>query len=110
MTASKHPRINNQHICISCGRRSDGLAVGRPNHLGWFCTTCGPDLARIALEMAQTPEFDAVEKRVAQKVAELSGLSEFRMTKDELPEFVQWAVREFSEAMRKELEGTGAPF
>lgn len=105
-----NPRINNSHLCISCSRRADGLAVGRPGHLGWFCNTCGPDLAQIALAMAKTPEFDIVEQRAANKVAELSGLSEFTLTASELPDFIKWAVTEFGEAVRKELEGKDVPF
>lgn len=60
--------------------------------------------------MAPTPEFDIVEQRAAKKVAELSGLSEFTLTAAELPDFVRWAVTEFGEAVRKELEGKDAPF
>lgn len=100
-------RINNSHSCIACARRSDGLAVGNPKRLGWFCTECGPDLARKALYMRN---LDSVEQRVCEKVAEQAGAEPLTLNPQELPAFIAWAVKEFAETMRKDLDEGGAPF
>lgn len=99
-------RINNPHACICCGRRPEGLAVGNPDRLGWYCNQCNSDLAKVALAMAikKDKELDTYERKACQRVAKLSGLSEFTLTSQELPDFVAWAVTEFAKAMRDELE------
>ena len=103
-------RINNPESCICCARRSDGLAVGRPNQLGWYCNECGPDLAKIALKMAAKRELDIYERRACAQVAELCGTSEITLNKDELADFIAWAVTEFGTEIRKQIDGNEAPF
>lgn len=101
-------RVNNPESCICCSRRADGLAVGAPRKLGWYCMECGPEMARIALAM-NTRVFDGVEKRAAEFVAnEIGGKIEVEAT--EAPAFVLWVIEQFSNSMRKEIEGGGAPF
>lgn len=99
-------RINNPQACIVCGRRADGMAVGEPDRLGWYCEECGVDKAKEALSMGRA--LDAVEKRACVKVAELCGTS-VTLNTDEMAEFVEWAVEEFAKAMRQEVK-EGVPF
>lgn len=99
---------STHHICFICHRRSDGLAVGSPTKLKWFCADCGIPLALEASKMAK--ELDVFEQRACEQVAELCGTSQITLNKDELPAFVQWAVKEFGEAVRKEIEGGKPPF
>lgn len=103
-------RINNPESCICCSRRADGLAVGRPERLGWFCSECGPDMARIALQMAQSKELDVYEQRAAAAVAEKLPATDFNFPAEDLPKFIGWTVREFADAIRKEIEGGKPPF
>lgn len=109
-------RINNPHSCIVCARRADGTAVGKPpsqnfnGRLGWYCSDCGPYLAKEVLLMADKPSFDVYEKRACETVAALCGMDEFTMTKAELPEFIRWAVTEFGNAIRAEIEAGSPPF
>lgn len=103
-------RLNNPDSCICCTRRTDGLAVGRPPKLAWYCNDCGPDLARIALQM-QTRNLDAVEQRACLKVAEqCSGTESLTLQPNELPAFIAYLVKSFADQMRKDLEEGGAPF
>lgn len=102
-------RINNPESCICCARRTDGLAVGRPGRLGWYCNDCGPDLARIALQM-QNRNFDSLEQRIAEQVAAKAGSDPLTIEPAELPAFISWAVKEFADTIRKEVETGGAPF
>jgi hypothetical protein len=101
-------RVNNPESCISCSRRADGLAVGTPKKLGWYCMECGPDLAKIALAL-NTRQFDAVEKRAAEFVATEAG-GQIEVPATEAPAFILWVIEQFSNSMRKEIEGGGAPF
>jgi hypothetical protein len=101
-------RINNPESCICCARRPDGLAVGHPQKLGWYCLECGPDMAKIALAMT-TRTFDAVEKRAAERVAHEAG-GAIEVPAAEAPAFVLWVVEQFSTSMRKEIEEGGGPF
>jgi hypothetical protein len=103
-------RLNNPDSCICCARRTDGLAVGRPPKLAWYCSDCGPDLARIALQM-QNRNLDAVEQRACLKVAEeCSGAEALTIQAAELPAFISFVVKQFADTMRKDLEAGGAPF
>lgn len=101
-------RINNPESCISCARRADGLAVGTPKKLGWFCNECGPDMAKIALAM-HARDFDTVERRAASAVAEAAG-GALEVPADEAPQFVRWVVEQFAENMRKQFEAGAPPF
>lgn len=103
-------RLNNPDSCICCARRTSGLAVGRPGRLAWYCDDCSPDLARIALQMAQNRNLDAVEQRACLKVAEECGAEPLAIPSAELPAFIAWAVKQFADTMRKDLESGGAPF
>jgi ribosomal protein L37AE/L43A len=102
-------RTNNPEACIVCARRSDGLAVGRPERLGWYCKQCGPSNARTALYMKN---MDDVEQRACLKVAEAAsnGTENLNMTSAELPAFISWCVKEFAENMRRDIDGGGPPF
>jgi ribosomal protein L37AE/L43A len=100
-------RLNNSHACIACARRSDGLAVGRPQKLGWYCVECGPNIAAKALYMKN---LDAVEQRACEKVAAEAGQEPITLAPEELPAFIAWAVKSFAETMRKDLDQGGAPF
>lgn len=92
--------------CIVCSRRHDGLAVGRPNRLGWYCLECGPSNARTALYMKN---MDGVEQRACLKVAEeIDG--DITIPAAELPAFISWCVKMFAENMRRDIENGGAPF
>ena len=102
-------RINNPESCVCCSRRADGLAVGRPQRLAWYCVECGPDLARIALQMVQR-NMDAVEHRACVKVAEECGAEPLTIQPNELPAFISYVVKSFADTMRKDLENGGAPF
>jgi hypothetical protein len=82
------------------------MAVGKPDRLGWYCSECGPERAKEALSMGK--QLDAVEKRAAQRVAELCGTS-VTLEPKELPDFITWAVEEFAKAMRQEVK-EGVPF
>lgn len=102
-------RVNNSQSCIVCARRADGLAVGwwtkKRNHLGWYCTECGPSNARSALSMKN---MDDVEQRACLKIAE--GLGDLVIPAAELPAFIAWCVKMFAENMRRDIEEGGAPF
>lgn len=102
-------RINNPESCICCSRRADGLAVGKPNKLGWFCHECGPDLARVALTMKQR-DLDSFEKLAIEKMtAQIDG--DVTLPPSELPAFIAWCIKEFADTMRKMIETEGAaPF
>lgn len=102
-------RINNPESCICCGRRADGLAVGKPNHLGWYCYECGPDLAKEAVAMKKR-EFDIIEQRAIKSVAAMIGTEPITLDPKEAPDFMKWLIEEFSQAMRREIEGGSAPF
>ena len=102
-------RINNPEACICCSRRADGLAVGKPGKLAWYCIDCGADMAKIALAMNDRI-FDGVEKRAADQVAKDAGNEPVTIQPDEMPDFIRWAVRSFAEQMRKDLEAGGSPF
>lgn len=102
-------RVNNPESCIACARRANGLAVGNPKKLGWYCADCGPDIARTALQM-QTRNLDSLEQRTCLKVAEQAGAEPLTLTPQELPAFIAWAVKSFADTMRKDLEEGGAPF
>lgn len=101
-------RLDNPESCFVCSRRADGLAVGKPDKLAWFCETCDADLAKIALK-AKPQDFDAFELRACQAVASLCG-GEVRLEPVDLPQFIQWAVDEFSKAVRLEVESGKPPF
>lgn len=102
-------RVNNSEACICCSRRADGVAVGRPGKLGWYCNDCGPDLAKVALAMMHR-DLDNVEKRAAVLVAEAAGQGEIVLKPEELPAFVSWVVKEFADTMRKQFENGAPPF
>jgi hypothetical protein len=95
--------INNPNICFVCGRRACGLAVGEPQHLGWYCDDCNSEVAKKAIV---SRKFDVFEERACQAVAELAG-TDITLTKAEMADFVRWAVTEFGNALRKELESNG---
>ena len=99
-------RINNSQSCIVCARRADGLAVGWPKHLGWYCLECGPSNAWTAISMKN---MDDVEQRACLKVAEeIEG--DTTIPAVELPSFISWCVKMFAENMRDDIENGGAPF
>lgn len=108
MTASA--RLNDHTQCVCCARRADGLAVGKPGRLAWYCQECGHDLAKSALAMIKTKELDVYETRACEAVAALCGLTEVRLPADELPQFIAWVIAEFGPALRKQLEGGEPPF
>jgi hypothetical protein len=102
-------RINHHAVCIVCARRSDGLAAGKPGRLGWYCHRCGPELAQEAIEM-KPKDMDQLEQRACETVAALCGVSEITLSQGELAEFIAWAVKEFGDALRKEIEDAVIPF
>lgn len=103
-------RVNNSEACISCSRRADGLAVGHPGKLGWYCKDCGSDLAKIALAM-HTRDFDVVEKRAAEDVSAILDYTEpVVLTADEMPRFIRWAVTNFADKMRDAIASGAPPF
>jgi ribosomal protein L37AE/L43A len=102
-------RLNNPDSCICCIRRTDGLAVGRPGKLAWYCRDCGSDLARKALYM-DNRNMDAVEQRACLKVAQDCGSDVITIEPDELPAFIAYVVKSFADTMRKDMEEGGAPF
>lgn len=54
-------------------------------------------------------DFDIFELRALAKVAAQLPADNFNFPASELPDFLRWAVGEFGEQVRKEVEG-GAPF
>jgi hypothetical protein len=103
-------RINNPQSCIVCVRHSAGLAVGLPKKLGWYCEDCWPSLARKALYMKN---LDGFELEACHKVAgEINRDNEGNLliAPEELPAFIGWVVKRFSEVMRKSVEDGEAPF
>ena len=101
-------RVNNPEACICCGRRSDGIAVGKPGKLGWFCNDCGAPMAKSALAL-HTREFDAIEKRAAEAVATAAG-GAIEVPMAEGPAFILWVVENFALSMRKQIESGSPPF
>jgi hypothetical protein len=101
-------RVNNSEACICCSRRADGLAVGQPSKLGWYCKDCGPDLAKIALAL-HARQFDAVEKRAACAIAEAAG-GPIDVPAQEAPAFILWVVEQFADRMRKDMASGAPPF
>jgi ribosomal protein L37AE/L43A len=101
-------RINNPESCICCARRADGVAVGRPEKLAWYCLECGPEMAKIALAM-HTRAFDALEKSAALAVANDAG-GAIEVPDTEAPAFILWVVEQFAQNMRKQIADGGAPF
>lgn len=99
-------RLNNHHLCFVCGRRACGFAVGKPDKLAWYCDDCNPKIAKAAL---MSKKFDIFEGRACQAVAELCG-TEITLNKEEMADFVRWAVDEFGKALRKDLESDKPPF
>jgi hypothetical protein len=102
-------RLNNPESCICCARRANGLAVGRPDKLGWFCKDCNVDLAKKALHM-KNRDFDTLEKLAAEQVASQAGDGDITLTPQEMPDFIVWAVKSFADTMRQHVEDGKAPF
>ncbi len=100
-------RVNNSESCICCARRADGLAVGKPGKLAWYCHECGADMAKIALAL-HGRGFDAVEKRAACAIAEAAGPID--VPADEAPAFILWVIENYAENMRKQFEDGAPPF
>ena len=107
-------RLNNPESCICCGRRADGLAVGRPGKLGFYCIECGPDMAKVALALLASSgrPLDGVEQRVLERLAgeAVSGEESLTVPAAELPAFLAWAVKSFATGMRDEIAAGGPPF
>jgi hypothetical protein len=99
-------RINNPESCVLCSRRADGLAVGRPDHLGWYCSECEVELA---MRATKAKDFDIYETRAAVKVADSVG-GDLSVPAVELAAFVKWVVDEFAKAIRDEVASGKAPF
>jgi hypothetical protein len=57
-----------------------------------------------------TRDWDAIEKRAADDIASEIGGDLEGVPASELPAFVLWVVERYSENMRKQIEGGGAPF
>ena len=104
------PRINDYNACIVCGRLPDGLAVGNPSRLGWYCADCGPETARKAMDMAGSKTFARWESEAIKAVAKLCGDGEITMKPDEFEQFVAWAVENFGVEMRRIIDSGEAPF
>lgn len=104
MTASA--RLNNSESCVLCARRADGLAVGKPEQLGWFCSECG---VALAIRATKAKDFDVYETRAAVKVADSVG-GDLSVPAVELAAFVKWVVDEFAKAIRDEVASGKAPF
>jgi hypothetical protein len=101
-------RINNSESCLCCSRRADGLAVGHPGKLAWYCNQCGPNMAKIALALHER-QFDAVEKRAALAVAEAAG-GAIEVPAAEVPAFVLWVIEQFANCMRQDMASGAPPF
>jgi ribosomal protein L37AE/L43A len=101
-------RIKNPHSCFICSRRSDGLAVGKPDKLAWFCEECGIKLAKEAYSMPK--EFDIFEDRALARIAAKLPPTDFNFPASELPAFLKWMIDDFGEEIRKEIESGKAPF
>lgn len=94
-------RINNSESCVVCARRSDGLAVGQPRALGWYCNECGSTLAwKVLFKMVN---MDKIEQDACIKVAELAG-GDVSIPANELPAFIAWCVKQFAETVRSEVK------
>lgn len=104
------PRINNYNSCIVCGRLPDGLAVGSPSRLGWYCADCGPETARKAMDMVGSKAFDKWERDAIDAVAKLCGDADITMKSNEFRDFIAWAVENFGIEMRRIIDSGDAPF
>jgi hypothetical protein len=98
--------INNPEACIVCSRRSDGVAVGQPGRLGWYCFDCGPVIAWSVFYM-ETRNFDQVEQRACLRVAEVLGDGDLEVPAAEVPAFLAYVIKEFALAMRQDVESVG---
>jgi len=99
-------RINNDEACVVCARRSDGVAVGQPGRLGWYCFECGPVNAWKVVYM-DPRDLDTVEQRACLKVAEIlcHGNEPLEISAAEVPAFLAYVIKEFARAMREECHG-----
>ena len=77
-----------------------------PEHLGWYCSECGTELA---MRATKAKDFDIYETRAAVKVADSVG-GDLSVSAVELPAFVKWVVDEFAKAIRDEVASGRAPF
>ena len=100
--------FNSIEQCIVCRRRASGLAVGKPEKLGWFCEGCGIPLAKEVTSMKEK-EYDVIEKRAIQRVADKIG-EDLVCPKAELPQFIEWLISDFGEAIKQEVSGDSPPF
>jgi hypothetical protein len=103
-------RINNPQSCIACARHSSGMAAGKQGWLGWFCDECGPVLARKVLFMKDLDSFETAACRKVAAEIYSNHEGDLLITRDELPAFIGWVVKEFAECMRKQVEDGEAPF
>ena len=94
--------FNTYQICIVCRRRSSGIAVGKPDKLGWLCHQCGIERAKEITAM-KDKTFDAIEKRAIQKVADKIG-GDLQCPKEELSQLIEWLIGDFGEALKAEID------
>lgn len=94
--------FNNLSQCIVCRRRSSGVAVGKPDKLGWFCNECASERAK---EITTMPDkkFDAVEKRAIAAVAQKIG-GDLQCPQSELPQLIEWLISDFGVALKAEID------
>lgn len=94
--------FNTYQLCIVCRRRSSGVAVGKPDKLGWFCNECASERAK---EITAMPDkkFDAIEKRAIQRVADKIG-ADLDCPQSELPQLIEWLISDFGEALKAEID------
>lgn len=94
--------FNNINQCIVCRRRASGVAVGKPDKLGWLCHECGIERAKEVATMKEKA-FDQLEKRAIQRIAEKIG-EDLQCPKDELPQLIEWLIADFGEALKAEID------
>lgn len=96
--------LNTPSLCFICRRRSDNVAVGKPEKLAWFCLGCGAQLAKDAYDMGK--KFDTHERAAIEKVAAKLPAEDFNVPAEELPRFVEWLIEDFGDELRQELAET----
>lgn len=104
----KHEILNKFGTCVVCRAQSQGLAVGEPGRLGWYCEECGPERAERIVKMKEGAlnklEQDAV-MRLLEDLPET-----ITVPAGERVLFIEWIIAEFGKNVRRELDANTPPF
>ena len=101
--------VNTPYVCIVCRSHDDGLGVGSPNRVSWYCKRCGPHRARIVHDMDK-PTLDAYERRALESVRAQLQDGDLDVPASEILPFLEWLITTYGEEIRKDIDNGGAPF